>query len=191
MLNHFDKNNESERVLLTINELSSKSPEEKNKFAKKLHCQFGHSSAENAKKFTKSANMWAQEFERLIQSKGFVTYALKYKKSKLRPALAFSLSKDFHVVAVDLKEIENTYIMHLIGHATRYSAATVVKSKKKENIAEAIIKYWIAIFSAPKVILSDNGCEFNIELLREVCKQFNITMTSTAAEAPWSNGILL
>ena len=81
--------------------------------------------------------------------------------------------------------------MHLIGHATRYSAATVVKSKKKENIAEAIIKYCIAIFSAPKVILSDNGGEFNIELLREVCKQFNITMTSTAAEAPWSNGILL
>ena len=29
LLNHCDKNNESERVLLTINELSSKSPEEK------------------------------------------------------------------------------------------------------------------------------------------------------------------
>ena len=36
LLDHFDKNNESERVLLTVNELSSKSPEEKNKIAKKL-----------------------------------------------------------------------------------------------------------------------------------------------------------
>ena len=50
LLDHFDKNNESERVLLTINKLSSKSPEEKEKIAKKLHCQFGHSSAEKLTK---------------------------------------------------------------------------------------------------------------------------------------------
>ena len=37
LLDHFDKNNESERVLLTIYELSWKSPEVKNKIAKKLH----------------------------------------------------------------------------------------------------------------------------------------------------------
>ena len=35
-----------------------------------------------------------------------------------------------------------------------------------------------------------NGAEFNNELLCEVCEQFNITMKSTAAEAPWSNGIV-
>ena len=66
----------------------------------------------------------------------------------------------------------------------------MVKSKKKENIVEAIIKTWIAIFGALRVILSDYGGEFNNELLREVCEKFNITMKSTAAEAPWSNGIV-
>ena len=65
----------------------------------------------------------------------------------------------------------------------------MVKSKKKEDIAEAIIKNWIAIW-CPRVILSDNEGEFNNELLREVCEQFNITMKSTAAEAPGSNGIV-
>ena len=80
--------------------------------------------------------------------------------------------------------------MHLIDHATRYSAAAVVKSKKKEDIAEAISKNWVAIFGAPRVILSDNGGEFNNELLHEVCEQFNITVKSTVAEAPWSNGIV-
>ena len=66
----------------------------------------------------------------------------------------------------------------------------MVKSKKKENIVEAIIKTWIAIFGVPRVILSDNGGEFNNELLREGCEKFNITMKSTTAEAPWSNGIV-
>ena len=61
---------------------------------------------------------------------------------------------------------------------------------KIEDIAEAIIKNWIAIFAAQRVIVSDNGSEFNNELLCEVCVQFSITMKSTAAEAPWSNGII-
>ena len=45
-----------------------------------------------------------------------------------------------------------------------------MKSKKKEEIAEAFINNWIAIFGAPKIILSDNGGEFNNELLRELCE---------------------
>ena len=192
LLDHFDKNNESERVLFTVNELSSKSPEEKNKIAKKLHCQFGRSSAEKLKKLLKSANItWDQELNREIDTvKTICDICVKYKKPKLRPAVGFSLSKDFNdAVVVDLKEIDKTYILHLIDHAKRYSAAAVAKSKKKEDIAEAVIKYWIAIFGAPRVILSDNGIEFNNELLREVCEQFNITMKSTAAETPRSNGI--
>ena len=80
--------------------------------------------------------------------------------------------------------------MHLIDHATGYSAAAVVKGKKKEDIAEAIIKNWIGIFGTLRNILSDNGGEFNNKLLHEVCEQFNITMKSTVTEAPWSNGIV-
>ena len=46
----------------------------------------------------------------------------------------------------------------------------------------------ITIFGALRVILLHNGGEFNNELLREVCEQFNITMKSTVAEALLSNG---
>ena len=49
-------------------------------------------------------------------------------------------------------------------------------------------KNWIAIFGAPRVILSDNGGEFNNELLRQLCEQFYITINLTEAEAPWTNG---
>ena len=37
--------------------------------------------------------------------------------------------------------------------------------------------------------MSDNGEEFNNELLRKLCEQFNISINSTAAEGPWYNGI--
>ena len=90
LLDHYDKNNESERALLTIHELSSKSPEEK-KIAKKLHCQFGHSSAEKLKELLRSANIWDQELNREIYTvKRICDICLKYKKPKLRPAVGFS-----------------------------------------------------------------------------------------------------
>ena len=83
------------------------------------------------------------------------------KKIKLRPVVGFSLSRNFNVVAVDLKAMEKVHILHIVDHATRFSAATVVKSKKKVEIAEAFIKNWVAIFGAPRTILSDNGVECN------------------------------
>ena len=89
LLDHFDKNNESERVLLTINELSSKSPEKKKKkIAKKLHCQFGHSSAEKLKKLLKSANIWDQELNREIDTvERICDLCLKYKKAKIETSI--------------------------------------------------------------------------------------------------------
>ena len=89
LLDHFDKNNESERVLLTINELSSKSPEKKKKkTAKKLHCQFGHSSAEKLKKLLKSANIWDQELNREIDTvERICDLCLKYKKAKIETSI--------------------------------------------------------------------------------------------------------
>ena len=59
---------------------------------------------------------------------------MKYKKTKLRPSVGFSLSKDFNdVVAVDLKPTNGIHILHIIDYTTRFSAAAVVKSKKKRN----------------------------------------------------------
>ena len=101
----------------------------------------------------KSANIRDQELNREIDTvERFCDICLKYKEPKLIITVAFSLTKDFNDMgALDLKEIDKTYILHIADHATRYSAATVVKSKEKEDIAEALIKNWIAIFGAPRV----------------------------------------
>ena len=67
------------------------------------------------------------------------------------------------VVAMDLKVIENKLVLHLIDHVTRFSAAAVVTSKKKEEIIQHLFAMWISIFGAPSKILSDNGGEFSNE----------------------------
>ena len=84
--------------------------------------------------------------------------------------------------------MKKVHILHIVDQATWFSEIAVMKSKKKEEIADTLKKNWITIFGTPKTILSDNGEEFNNELLCELCEQFNISVKS-AAEAPWHNGI--
>ena len=187
-----DSTVDSEKVFLTINNWSSESSDEKNKIAKKQHCQFGHSRLEKLKKLLQYSNIHDKEaIEEINNTEEQCDICLKYKKPKSRPVVAFSIPSDIsHVVAVDLKTMEKVHILHIVDHATWFIAAAAVKSKEKEEIAEAFIKNWIAIFGTPKTILSDNGAEFNNELPCELCEQFNLSIKSTAAQAAWPNGIV-
>ena len=54
LLDNIDSTDDSEKVFLTINNLSSKSSDER-KIKTKLHCQFGHSSSEKLKKLLQPA----------------------------------------------------------------------------------------------------------------------------------------
>ena len=138
LLANMDSTDDSEKVFLTKNNLSSKSSDEKKKIAKKLHCQFGHSSSEKLKKLLQSANIHDKELiEEINNIEEQCDICLQYKKPKLRPVVGFSLSKDFNdVVAVDVKAMEMGHILHIVEHATRFSAEAVVKSKHKEEMAE-------------------------------------------------------
>ena len=80
--------------------------------------------------------------------------------------------------------------MHVIDHCTRFSAGSVIRSKKKEVIVNDLFKHWIAVFGAPRRILSDNGGEFANSEFIEMCENLNINFITTAAESPWSNGLV-
>ena len=90
---------------------------------------------------------------------------------------------------MDLKEINGFKILHLIDHATCYSAVTIVKLKQKEEIVKAIFKIWITLFGHPNEILSDNGGELNNYAWCDLSDQLNVFIRTTPGEFPWSNGI--
>ncbi|CAL4134799.1 unnamed protein product [Meganyctiphanes norvegica] len=63
-------------------------------------------------------------------------------------------------------------------------------NKYPSTIIAAFFRIWITIFGAPRKILSDNGGEFNNVEMRALGESFNFTVLTTAAESPWSNGIV-
>ena len=188
--NEFDENN-SKSMLLSIENISNRTTlREKQSIAEKSHKQFGHASSDKTLKLIKLSGIVDKELDLVNEIGEKCTMCLKYKKAPLKPVVGFSLSRDFNkVISVDSKEINGFKILHLIDHTTRYSAATIVKSKQKEEIVKAIFRIWITLFGPPNEILSDNGGEFNNDLLRDLSDQLNVFIRTTPGESPWSNGI--
>ena len=97
------------------------------------------------------------------------------------------------VCTICLKEhIHNqSWILHLIDEATRYSAACLINTKHQdEKTMSRIYSMWIAYFGCPGKLLSDNGGEFNKDSYREINEELNVDTATTAAESPFNNGIV-
>ena len=178
----------TESVFIEIETLDEDS---KRKACQKLHVQFGHARTERIHSLLKDAKVEDKEtYEMVKEAEEKCQTCLKFKKPKARPVVGLSLARDFNqMVSMDLKFYHTIPWLHLIDHATRFSSACVVHNKTKETIIESIFKFWIGLFGSPHAILSDNGCEFQNEAMRELGELLNIEVKTTAAEAPWSNGI--
>ena len=162
--------------------------------AKKLHEQFSHPISDKLIKLVKNAGMEDQELFDAIKEVGDRCDTCKrFKRANPRPAVYLPLASEFNdTIAMDLKVYKNNeiYIMHVIDHATRFSAASVIKSKKSAVIIDQLFKHWISIFGCPRRILSDNGGEFANAEFVDMCENLSINFLTTAAEAPWSNGLV-
>ena len=162
--------------------------------AKKLHQQFAHPASHRLTKLVKDAGEDNKELFTAIEEveKGCDT-CKRYRKTSPRPVVTFPLATIFNeTVGMDLKIYQNNsiYFLHIVDHATRFSAAGVIRSKKADVIIKKLFQIWIAIFGCPKTIISDNGGEFVNKEFMDMCHNFNIKFITTAAEAPWSNGLV-
>lgn len=162
--------------------------------AKKLHTQFCHPSAKRLIKLVESSGSEDRELVQAIEEvSSSCDICKRYKKTIPRPVVTFPFASEFNeTVAMDLKIYKNNsiYFLHIVDHVTRFSAASVIRSKRKEVIIDAFFKSWIAVFGPPQKVLSDNGGEFANAAFIDLCQNFNINFLTTAAEAPWSNGLV-
>ena len=178
--------------VLFCSKFESANEQERVQIARKLHRQFGHPRSVKLQSLCFDAGVHDKDFFRMLDSvKETCDVCKRHRRRLPRPVVGFGMARDFNdVVALDLKQWgPGVWFCHMIDLATRYSACVVVKSKDKQTILRAIMTGWIARFGAPGQFLSDNGGEFNNEEFREMAEAFNIRVSTTAAESPWSNGI--
>ena len=176
-------------VLKVVNEKSDR------EIATKLHRCFAHPSADRLLRLVNNAGEeWAlndnlkREIKEVTDN---CSVCQIYKKPPPRPTVGLPLAAEFQdVVAMDLKQYNGKQILHLVDICTKLSAASFIPNKNKETIVEALFRIWLAVYGAPKKFLSDNGGEFANSEFLSLCEQFGILVNTTAAESPWSNGVV-
>ena len=97
-LNEFDENN-TESIILSIENISNRTLRDKQSIAEKSHKQFGYASSNKILKLIKLSVIVDKEVFDLVNEIGEkCTVCLKYKKAPLKPVVGFSLSRDFNNV---------------------------------------------------------------------------------------------
>ena len=168
---------------------------DKKEIAKKLHKQFAHAPYKSLIKLLDSAGKeWSQDRELKQEIQNAIDNCetcQKYKRNPQRPVVGLPMATKFlETVAMDLKFFEGKIILHLIDHLTRLSNAIIIPDKRPKTVISAIMKNWISIYGASNKFLFDNGGEFANHEMLETAEQFGITIKTTAAESPWSNGLV-
>ena len=101
----------------------------------------------------------------------------------------------FDRVAVDLitnlTETAKGYrhILVCIDALTRFTELIPLKSKTAKECAESFYQNFILRYTAPKVLISDNGLEFNNKLMNELCLICNTKKVNIMAYQPAANGL--
>lgn len=85
---------------------------------------------------------------------------------------------------------QNSYILTIQDHLTKFSLAIPLKSSTAISVADAFLDFFICTFGAPKAILTDQGSNFMSDLIKRFAKKFRIKQFRTTAFYPQANGAL-
>ena len=91
---------------------------------------------------------------------------------------------------MDLKTLSTGHLMfHAFTLFSGFSSTTIIGDKNRETIINSLFRYRISIFGRPNMLLTDNGGEFMNKDFIEMSEQLEISVKTTAAHAPFSNGV--
>ena len=81
------------------------------------------------------------------------------------------------------------YILVICDYATRYPEAIPLRSIDANNIAEELVKFFARV-GVPEEILTDQGTNFNSQLLKEVYQLLHIKPIKTTPYHPQTDGLV-
>ena len=81
----------------------------------------------------------------------------------------------------------NKYIVVMTDAFTKYAELASITDKTAQTVAQVFLERWICRFSAPTVVVTDQGKEFCNKLLERVCELWDIEKIRTTAFHPQTN----
>lgn len=157
----------------------------------KLHRQFAHPSKKKLEALLKDAGAWQEQYETtLTDIESTCELCKMYAKTPPRPVVALPMAHEFNEkVAMDLKQYEGLWILHMIDMWSRYTVSIFIKRKRPKDVIDGMMRHWVGVFGVMGALFTDNGGEFNSDEMREVASILNIRVCTTAGMSPFQNGL--
>ena len=89
-----------------------------------------------------------------------------------------------------LTECGNKYILVIGDYFTKWKEAYPMINMEATTIASILVQEFICCFGVSECIHTDQGCNFEAELIKEICKVLNIKKTRTSPYHPQSDGMI-
>ena len=84
----------------------------------------------------------------------------------------------------------NSYVMVVGDYFTRWMEALPIPNQEAQTVAIRLVDEVFLRYSVPEQLHSDQGHQFESELLTEVCKLLNIRKTRTTLYHPQCDGLV-
>ena len=86
------------------------------------------------------------------------------------------------------KKSQARYILVISDLYTKYAVAVPLKDMTAKTVATTLVEEWILKFGAPDTLHTDQGTNFNSEVMKDVCQVFMIDKTRISPYHPQGNG---
>lgn len=161
-----------------------------------LHDKLGHQGIERTlalvrKRFywpnlSQDVVKWCTQCERCVIAKA--------PMPKINPPIEnFLASRPFDVVAIDYTKLEPSSdgrenVLVMTDIYSKFTQAVVTRDQKATTVAKVLFKNWFLNFGIPGRIHSDQGRNFESEIISELCKLYGVQKSRTTTYHPQGNG---
>ena len=102
-------------------------------------------------------------------------------------------SRPLEVVAVDFTSLERSndgyeHLLLITDVFTKFTQAYPTKDQKAHTVVKILTEKWFYTYGVPRQIHSDQGRNFESELVKQLCRLYGVTKSRTTPYHPQGNG---
>ena len=161
-----------------------------------LHEDMGHLGFDRTLDLIRTRFYWpkmAKDVENKIKSCGRCVRR-KTPPEKSAPLVNIQTTRPMELVCIDYLSLEpdskNTKdILVITDHFTKYAVALPTKDQKATTVAKCLWEQFLIHYGFPERILSDQGRDFESQLIHELCALAGIKKTRTSPYHPRANPV--
>lgn len=158
------------------------------------HESHGHQGLERTESMIRQRCYWPHMHEDIAKHLDPCNHCVLAKKQKIRAPLgSITATRPLEVIAIDLTVMEPSSdgrenVLVITDVFPKWSAAFPTRDQKALTVARILVKEWFHHFGVPQRIHSDQGRDFEAQLVKDLCHLYGVAHSHMTSFHPSGNG---